>query len=156
MSLTVRRAEPHDLVAIARLGAQLIALHHQWDARRFFAIEHPEEGYRWFLGTQLATSKALVLVAVFDGRVAGYLYGTVEPRDWNMLLDEHGTVHDLFVGEPFRGRGVARALLSEGLARLEAMGAPRIVLNTALGNAPAQALFESFGFRRTMVEMTRG
>lgn len=156
MSLSIRLAKTDDLEAVARLGAQLIALHHQWDARRFFAIEHPEEGYRWFLGTQLESSKAVVLVAIVDGEVAGYLYGTVEPRDWNLLLDEHGMVHDLVVDERFRGRGVARALLGEGMARLEAMGAPRIVLHTALGNAPAQALFESLGFRRTMVEMTRG
>jgi RimJ/RimL family protein N-acetyltransferase len=41
------------------------------------------------------------------------------------------------------------------LARLEALGAPRVVLLTAWQNDGAQALFEKAGFRRTMVEMTR-
>jgi len=33
-------------------------------------------------------------------------------------------------------------------------GAQRVVLMTATGNESAQRLFERFGFRRTMIEMT--
>jgi len=45
--------------------------------------------------------------------------------------------------------------LTTALATLKERGAPRVVLSTAEGNDAAQHLFESAGFRRTMIEMTR-
>lgn len=41
------------------------------------------------------------------------------------------------------------------LSALAAQGAPRTVLSTAARNEAAQRLFASFGFRPTMIEMTR-
>jgi ribosomal protein S18 acetylase RimI-like enzyme len=41
------------------------------------------------------------------------------------------------------------------IERLEALGAPRILLNAMVENESAQRLFASVGFRPTMVEMTR-
>jgi ribosomal protein S18 acetylase RimI-like enzyme len=35
------------------------------------------------------------------------------------------------------------------------MGAPRVLLHTAVQNEQAQALFSKLGFRSTMLEMTR-
>jgi len=153
---TIRPATAADLEGVSLLATQLVALHHQWDPRRFFAVEKPAEGYRWFLDTQLEADNALVLVAHVDGALAGYLYATVEPRDWAIFLDEHGVVHDVVVDDRFRRRGVASALLTDAFARLEAMGAPRVVLHTAIGNTEAHAVFERLGFRKTMLEMTRG
>jgi ribosomal protein S18 acetylase RimI-like enzyme len=53
-----------------------------------------------------------------------------------------------------RKQGVASALLAEVVNRLTALGAPRVVLNTAVQNDAAQKLFERHGFRKTMLEMT--
>ncbi|WP_437307762.1 GNAT family N-acetyltransferase [Sorangium sp. So ce388] len=50
--------------------------------------------------------------------------------------------------------GTGAILLEAVIARLRALGAPRVVLHTATQNAAAQRLFERFGFRRTMIEMT--
>jgi RimJ/RimL family protein N-acetyltransferase len=46
-------------------------------------------------------------------------------------------------------------LLDATLAALEGLGAPRIVLSTAVRNEPAQRLFARAGFQPTMIEMTR-
>jgi ribosomal protein S18 acetylase RimI-like enzyme len=43
----------------------------------------------------------------------------------------------------------------ETCKRLEAMGAPRVLLLSATQNTEGQALFAKLGFRHTMVEMTR-
>jgi ribosomal protein S18 acetylase RimI-like enzyme len=96
-----------------------------------------------------------LLVAEVDGEIAGYFYGSVEERDWALLLEEHAAVHDVFVDARFRRRGVARALMLEAIRLFDARGAKRVVLGTAKQNAEGQALFESLGFRPTMIEMTR-
>ena len=72
-----------------------------------------------------------------------------------MLLESHGALHDVLVAKGARKTGVGEALVREMCARLEALGAPRVLLHTAVQNDAAQALFEKLGFRRTMIEMTR-
>lgn len=156
MALTVRPMKKADLDAVARLGAALVRLHHHFDPRRFFMTDDPQGGYKWFLGTQLKNADVVLLVAELDGEVAGYLFGGLEERDWARLLDTHGAIHDVYVDERYRRRGVARALVNGGIEALEGRGAKRVVLSSAWPNTEAQALFEACGFRRTMVEMTRG
>ena len=161
VSITVREAEAADLPTLGRLGAMLVRYHHDLDPRRFMEIAHVEQGYARFLGSQLTSADAVVLVACLregeaaDPTVVGYAYGTHEPRDWNALLDAHGALHDVIVDPGARRHGAAEALVLEVCRRLKALGAPRVVLHTAVQNEAAQRLFAKLGFRKTMIEMTR-
>jgi ribosomal protein S18 acetylase RimI-like enzyme len=154
-AVTVRAARPDDLVAVARLAAGLLHLHHDFDPARFLKVDHPEEGYRHFLGVELGDARAVVVVAEESGRITGYAYGRMEPRNWNELLEACGKIHDVYVDASARGHGTATLLVRALVARLEAMGAPRVVLLTATQNESAQKLFARLGFRVTMLEMTR-
>jgi ribosomal protein S18 acetylase RimI-like enzyme len=155
---SVRSATRADLPGVARLAAQLVRYHHALDPNRYLLVEEPiEEGYAHFLGSELANPHAVVLAAELTASpgIVGYAYGRLEPRDWNMLLEKHGALHDVLVAPEARGRGIGERLVREICARLEKLGAPRVLLHTAVQNEAAQALFERTGFRRTMVEMTR-
>ena len=151
----IRAATAADLPAAAALGAWLVRMHHAANPSRFFLPEQPEEGYAWWLAKEIERPEAVVFVAELDGAVVGYAYGTFEERDWTILVDRHGEIHDLCVAESARRRGVGRALALATIERLEALGAPRILLNAMVQNESAQRLFASVGFRTTMVEMTR-
>lgn len=157
--LSVRPATRADLPAVARLAAKLVRLHHGFDPHRFLCLEPLEPGYERFLGHELEDADAVIFVAVVRDeqgeRVLGYAYGRLEPRDWNELLDACGKLHDLYVDEDARGHGAATALVEAVVARLEAKGAPRVLLLSATPNLAAQKLFARLGFRPTMVEMTR-
>jgi ribosomal protein S18 acetylase RimI-like enzyme len=156
--ITIRPAATADLPALGRMGALLARLHHEWDPQRFMLPEGParvEEGYRSWLGRELANRQAVVLVAEREVAVVGYSYGRLEERDWNALLDAHGGFHDVWVEEVDRGSGAGRALAEGMVAALVALGAPRVVLKTSTKNGAAQRLFASLGFRPTMLEMTR-
>lgn len=152
--ILVRDAREGDLDDVAKLAAKLVRLHHRFDAQRFFLKEPVEEGYRFWFGRELGNESAIVLVATVSERVVGYVYATIEGRDWNLLLDEHAALHDIYVDDATRARGVGEALLRAAIARFEERGAPRVVLMSAAQNEPAQRLFARVGFRRTMVEMT--
>ena len=153
---TVRRATTADMAAVGRLGALLIRDHHAFDAQRFLA-ETPETAvvYASFLRTQLNKPAIAVLVAVSGDSVIGYAYAGVEGYDYMSLRGPAGVLHDIVVDPEHRGRGVGRLLLDAALAFMKSRGVPRVVLNTAQGNAAAQRLFAKAGFRKTMVEMTR-
>jgi ribosomal protein S18 acetylase RimI-like enzyme len=87
--------------------------------------------------------------------VVGYAYAGVEGPDWMSLRGPAGVLHDIVVDPEHRGRGAGRLLLDAALEFLKSRDAPRVVLSTAARNAPAQRLFESAGFRHTMIEMAR-
>jgi ribosomal protein S18 acetylase RimI-like enzyme len=154
MALEIRKATRRDLPKIAALAGKLVRQHHDFDSKRFLFIGDPESGYEWWFGKELLNKKALILCAKLDGKVVGYAYARLEPRDWNALLDAHAALHDILVDESARRRGIGRKLLERVLSEMRERGAPRVVLHTAVQNRSAHKLFEAMGFRRTMLEMT--
>ena len=137
------------------MAAALVREHHRLDSQRFMLVEPVEVGYRDWLGKEITRRGALILVAEEDLEIVGYAYGALESRNWNDLLDACGKLHDVYVVDGARRRGLATRLVESMLLELKALGAPRIVLMSADGNRAAQGFFQSLGFRRTMIEMTR-
>jgi ribosomal protein S18 acetylase RimI-like enzyme len=152
--MLIRDMVESDLESVSRQAEVLVHLHHHWDAARFFTTKDVAQGYHRFFKSQLTLGHVMLLCAEIEGALAGYLYGTIEARDWPKLLDAHGAVHDVFVDERFRRQGVAQALLLEAKTRFAAKNLERMVLYSASANAAGQRLFAQLGFRPTMVEMT--
>lgn len=151
----IRRADAHDVPELGALGTALMRTHYAFDAQRFLDPGGgDDEGYARFLGSQLHDDAAVVLVAVRQRRVVGYVYAAIEPLSWKDLRDECGFVHDLLVTDAARGGGIGEALLDAAIEWLREQGMPRVVLGTAAQNETAQRLFRRRGFRPTMIEMT--
>jgi ribosomal protein S18 acetylase RimI-like enzyme len=156
--VSIRGARDDDRVALGRMAASLVRMHHALDPQRFMLMGDGgklEEGYGGWLLRESQNDKASVLVAERDGVVVGYVYGTLDDRDWMALRDSCGVLQDIFVEEGARRSGVARKLLEALAAHFRERGEPRMVLSTAAKNEGAHRFFESMGFRRTMIEMTR-
>src|SRR5688500_6062536 len=148
MAAVIRKAVAGDLPAVGRLGAALLCAHYDFDPQRFMqGGPDAEDGYAWFLGTQLDRPDSLVLVAADGGEVVGYLYAGIEPRNWKELREEAGFVHDILVHEDRRGAGIAPRLMDAAMIWFRERGMPRAILWTAANNGPAQRLFQRLGFR---------
>jgi len=151
----VRPAGETDLAPMAAMAADLVRFHHALDDRRFFLARGIEAGYRDWFARELTQPNAILLVAQLGTEIVGYCYGRLEARDWNMLLDRHAALHDVFVLQAARKHRAGELLVSAFLDHARDRGAPRVVLHTATQNHAAQALFAKLGFRATMLEMTR-
>lgn len=155
-AITIRPASAADKAELGRLGAELVRVHHGFDAERFMAPgPNIEEGYGRFLAAEHANDDVVVLVAERAGEIVGYVFAGIEPRSWKELRERAGFIHDVLVVESARGAGVADRLVEAAAEWLLARGVPRVMLWTAEKNVRAQRLFERLGFRRTMIEMTR-
>jgi ribosomal protein S18 acetylase RimI-like enzyme len=155
LRVTVRPADPADRAAIGRLGALLVAEHHDFDPKRFIApLPNLAERYGAFLISQTERSEMMVLVAERESQVVGYAFGGMEGNDYMALRGPAGVVYDLVVDPAHRRQGIGTVLLDAALEALAGLGAPRALLFTADKNHVAQALFDKTGFRRTMIEMT--
>ncbi|MBE0696721.1 MAG: GNAT family N-acetyltransferase [Anaerolineaceae bacterium] len=100
----------------------------------------------WRLRTLLQPSyhPDLDLVAVApDGRLAAFCICWLNKISSGEVT---GQIEPLGVGEPFRELGLGKAILAEGLRRLEQLGAERILVETDNYRGPALSLYEAAGF----------
>ncbi len=130
LPITVRRAGPADAAEIARLN------------RLFNQCDEPAEAYAQRL--QAACRVDTPLLAEIGGRCMGTANLRLVPQVF--YPEPYAELTELFVEEPYRRRGAARALLAalEDLAR--AAGAHEVVVRTDFYNHPAQSLYRACGY----------
>ena len=76
-----------------------------------------------------------------DGVMASYVNGWIDPVN---RIGDFGPVGARLA---YRRQGLTRALLLEGLRRMQAHGMERVCVSTGVANTPALRLYESVGFR---------
>jgi ribosomal-protein-alanine N-acetyltransferase len=101
-----------------------------------FSSPWRREGYEF---EALVNERALCWVAEAGGAVAGSLVA------W-LVVDEL-QIATVSVAAAHRRRGIGRRLIQTALAEAAARGAVTATLEVRAGNAPALALYRSFGFR---------
>src|SRR4051794_22519159 len=95
---------------------------------------------------------------VYDGeQIAGYALNSVHPNDWPLLGFTEGWTHQLGVRRPWRGRGVARALLHATFTAFRAEGLEFAALDVDAENpSGALALYLGMGYARDRCRVAWG
>src|SRR5690349_3157547 len=97
-AITIRPAIAADAAAMGRLGAGLVAMHHDFDASRFIASTRgTARSYASFLAGELERPEVIVLVAEEAGALLGYTYAGIEGHDYMVLRGPAGVVYDIVV-----------------------------------------------------------
>ena len=129
-------------------GFSLRHLSHDGDIERRVLVETsafntPVSPDRWRLLTQrLPTYQpTLDLIAVAPDGI-----GASACTCWYDEENHRGEIEAVGTAAQFRRQGVGRAVLTEGLRRLQALGATEAVLYTNIGNVASMALYRSCGF----------
>ncbi len=122
LDMVIRRMEESDLDRLAVLETRCFTI--PWS--------------RAMLADELSNDRALYLVALCEGRVAGYAGAWI-------VMDE-GHITNVAVDPDFRRAGIGRALLAALLEGLAGAGVTASTLEVRRGNRPAIALYEAFGF----------
>lgn len=132
----VREADAH---ALSRLISE------------FTMIEHTPEQLR----ERLERSRGIEhpILAEIDGVVVGF----ASLRLHGYLGEDapYAEISELFVSAPFRGRGVARALMLELEARARAAGASSLSVLTDEENAAALGVYQTMGFEKFSVALQK-
>jgi ribosomal protein S18 acetylase RimI-like enzyme len=156
---TFRAATPADLDGLVPMAVSLARQHEAQDPQRFVlaahaAVGHVEAAYRRFFEAQLRDPGAVVILVEVSGRLAGYAFVRLAAASFLDLSPDAGWIHDIYLVEGQRGRGLGKLLLREAISELRRLGARTIMLGVAPWNSHAQRLFVSVGFRQTMIECT--
>jgi GNAT superfamily N-acetyltransferase len=136
-SITVRQAVFADLGALAPL----------FDAyRQFYGQGGDLAGARAFLRERFEHTQSVVFIAEEGDRGVGF--AQLYPSFSSVSMARTFVLNDLFVAADRRRKGIGEMLLQAAAEFARNVGAARLTLSTAVANAPAQALYESAGWRR--------
>jgi ribosomal protein S18 acetylase RimI-like enzyme len=136
-SIAVRQAVSADLDALVPL----------FDAyRQFYGQASDPAGARAFLGQRFEHKQSVVLIAEQRDNAVGFTQ--LYPSFSSVSMARTFVLNDLFVAPHLRRKRVGEMLLQAAAEFARNAGAVRLTLSTAVTNAPAQALYESAGWRR--------
>ncbi len=153
MPVQVRHAVKGDENAIGGLLIRLVEQHVEYDPERFSNfVTH--EGAAAFYGSRIEAKEAAVVVAEIEGQIAGFAYLEFEERNYEELLDKAVWLHDIYLEPEARSAGTGTALMQAAIKAAKELRGDKLLLGVAAKNLTAQAFFEGFGFRTTMLEMT--
>jgi ribosomal protein S18 acetylase RimI-like enzyme len=104
---------------------------------------------------RLARSRGIEhpILAELDGNVVGF----ASLRLLNYLGEDvpYAEISELFVLEPYRRHGIARALMTELEVRARAAGASSLAVLTAADNDTAMALYRAMGFQEFSIALQK-
>lgn len=121
------------------------------DARRYAAVTHgafrPHDDwaaywarYARFMASPVYDGACHLFVRAPDGR------GAAVCSIWYDEVNGVGLFEPVATHPDFQRRGLGKAVMAEGLRRLQAGGMRRAILGTDPANKPAQALYRALGF----------
>ncbi len=99
-----------------------------------------DENYAQFMRLPIYIRELDIVAVAPDGVIAAYVNGWVDPTN---RIGDFGPVG---AHPAYRRQGLARAVLLEGLRRMQAHGMNRVCVSTGESNHPALGLYESVGF----------
>jgi len=135
---TIRRAQPADLDAAARLFSGYL---------RFYGRQTSEADARAFISERLAKQDSVFLLAeLADGEAIGFTQ--LYPAFASLSLAPSWILNDLYVDPSARGHGAGEALMQAARELARGNGAAELMLQTARDNATAQRLYEKLGWQR--------
>ncbi len=153
MSAVIRNARDGDEKVIAKYAIRLFEQHVDYDPERFSAFA-TVEGAEGFYRSRFSSSEAAVIVAELGSEIVGFAYVEKDDRNYAELLEHGAWLHDIFVEETVRAKGIGKDLIEAAFRSAVELGANKLLLTVAAKNQTASSLFEKAGFRHTMSEMT--
>jgi GNAT superfamily N-acetyltransferase len=154
MTFVVRSAQPSDESALID-QFQGLDVHENGitkDRRTDYSAAQESLAAAW---QRVRQTDGQVLVAELDGRVIGHLFllFKIDAVFVERELRPYAYISELYVGEKVRGRGLARALMNEAIAKQR--GLPRILVGVVAGNKEAEALYGRLGYAPYTTELTK-
>lgn len=152
MAVQIRRATVRDIKEILPVWGDLANYHAELDPA-FTPSPQWSREYGAYLRTLMARDDAIAVVASEATEVIGYAVGRITNLPSFFERRHRGYIHDVFVREGFRRRGVGRRLVEEILAWFRRRGVTLVELTVAANNDAAISFWERLGFHIYMFQM---
>lgn len=154
MNIHIRRATARDIKEILPVWGELAGFHASLDPAFTPSSQWPRE-YSAYLRSLISRDDALAVVAKEDSAIVGYAVGRITTLPTFFEHRFRGYIHDVFIREGFRRRGIGRRLVEEILGWFRNRGVTLVELTVAANNHDAIPFWERLGFSVYMHQMKR-
>ena len=154
--IVIRPAQQTDIDDIFALWCESMRYHEELDPFIFgFDVTRAQEA-RKFLSEHMEKESSIVLVALKNGKIVGYLLGSICARQPFQKLHEIGHIYDIVVTENERRHGIGTMLLHKAFVFFKKKNHDTVMLSVSDKNGAALRFYERHGFEtyvRTMVKI---
>lgn len=152
--IEIAEAVSSDERDIARLSYQVGKMHD--DALPDYFCPTSEAEHLEVIQKMMKDAKAIVLKAVYDGKVCGFacLYLQDTPRK-GFVHSKIGYIYNFGVDEAYQRRGIGAILLKKAEDYLREKGAETVELNVFLFNQRALAFYKKYGYQALDVNLQK-
>ena len=150
----IRRATARDIEEILPVWGELAVYHADLDAAFTPAPEWPQE-YGTYLRSLMSRDDALAVIARDGAHLVGYAVGRITSLPPFFERRQRGYIHDVYVRERYRHRGIGRRLVDEILAWFGRRNVTLVELTVAANNTDAASFWRALGFETYMHQMKK-
>lgn len=115
--------------------------------RQFYGQSSNPAGARTFLAERIRAGDSVIFLAL-DGLGKGLGFVQLYPSFSSVSMERLWILNDLFVEQSARRKGVAEALIRQGIQLAKETNSCGLVLETAGDNLAAQQLYEKLGWKQ--------
>ncbi|MEM4620725.1 MAG: GNAT family N-acetyltransferase [Desulfurococcaceae archaeon] len=143
--IAIRKPVESDIRSLAQLILRFYMFNEEFDPSMEVAGDANSAALK--LSESRVRGEGLTLVADINGRVVGYVYGTITE---NLMLARRriGLLKELYVVPEERGRGVASMLIEYAMRELSKQGIKYVAVEFPTLNIIAEKFYEKLGFRK--------
>ena len=146
----VRDARLKDSREAIPLWQEFMEYHKRISTMDHEMLDNAEESWQRYFEKHVRSGIRKAIVAECDGRLVGFLLGTIEKRPPVFRNPLHAYVDSIAVTESMRNRGIGAMMMDAFEMWAKAKGMPHIMLNVVVENDGARHLYEKLGFK-TMI-----
>ena len=144
--LKLRKAKQADVDAILDIWCELMDFHEQFDPT-FKRARNGHKAFGKYLSSQITSRKAIVLLAVEDGKIQGYLLAHTAEKPPVFAARKYGMITDLAVTEANRRGGIGTKLYEESIEWFKSKKIERIELGVTTSNPVSYAFWSKLGYK---------
>ena len=150
----IRLALETDARRIGELWEEMVSYHAQFDARTFRAASNGAALYERRVLERLDDPQSRVLVAEADADVAAYASAVIADITTEMFQPLRcGLLSDIYVSEPYRRRGLGRALVERLCLWFRDQDVSHFEWHVSARNREALAFWQALGGEPTILRM---
>jgi GNAT superfamily N-acetyltransferase len=158
--ISIRRARPRDINALAALWKGLMSHHTKLYGRDARAVnlklrKDAESIWRRYALRQMRSSNGLVLIVEDDGVPVGYSLNIIKPNIPIFRIRKLGHIGDLYLKPGYRGKGIGTRLRGTVFRWFRKKGIKHTSIAVHPINSVSCSIYRKWGFSDYHLEMRR-
>jgi len=150
--MIVRKAKIKDVKEISSLHYFLMKYHRKIDKYYSFK-KNCKAIYSKYIRKLIRSKNALVVVAVVNKKIVGYMLGKIEKRPPVLKVGKFGHLNDAFVLKKYRNQGIGKRLTEEFMQWFKSKKIKIVELEVDVRNKIGLKAWGSLGFKPFMKKM---